>query len=46
VLRARLGHVGPVKAENFWTGERETLDSEFITKRLEGRSAILFDIIG
>lgn len=44
VLRARLGHVGPVKAENFWTGERETLDGEFITRRLEGRSAVLLEV--
>ena len=33
-----------VTVENFWTGERETLDGEFITKRLESRSAILWDI--
>jgi hypothetical protein len=42
--RSRLGHAGPVKIENFWTGERETLDGEFITKRLDGRSALLFDV--
>jgi hypothetical protein len=45
VRRARLGHTSPVKGENFWTGERETLDGEFITQRLEGRSALLFDIL-
>jgi hypothetical protein len=44
VLRKRLGHTAPVKGENFWTGERETFDGEFITKRLEGRSAVLFDV--
>ena len=27
-------------------GGRETFDGEFITKRLEGRSSLLFDIIG
>jgi hypothetical protein len=45
VRRARLGHTGAVTAEDFWTGERETLDGEFITQRLEGRSALLFDIL-
>jgi hypothetical protein len=44
VLRARLGYTGPVTAENFWTGERETLDGEFITRRLEGRSAVLLEV--
>ena len=45
VPRARLGHAGAVVAENFWTGERETLKGEFISKRLEGRSAALWDIL-
>lgn len=44
VLRSRLGHTGPVKAENFWTGERETLDGEFVSRRLDGRSAVLLDV--
>jgi hypothetical protein len=44
VRRSRLGHTGSVKGENFWTGERETFDGEFISKRLAGRSAVLFDI--
>jgi hypothetical protein len=45
VLRSRLGHSGPVMAENFWTSERETLDGEFISKRLEMRSARLYDVL-
>lgn len=45
VLRSRLGQTGPVTAENFWTGERATWDSEFLSQRLEGRSAQLYDII-
>jgi hypothetical protein len=44
VLRSRLGHTGPVKVENFWTGERESLGGEFISLRLEGRSAHLVDV--
>jgi hypothetical protein len=44
VRRARLGHTGPAEAENFWTGECETFEGEFITKRLDGRSAVLFDV--
>jgi hypothetical protein len=32
------------KAENFWTGERETLDGEFLARRLGPRSALLYDI--
>jgi hypothetical protein len=46
VPRARLGHECPVEVENFWTGERETFSGEFISKRLEGRSAVLFDVAG
>jgi hypothetical protein len=45
VSRARLGQDGPVVAEDFWTGERETFDGEFVTKRIEGRSAMLWDIL-
>jgi len=44
VLRSRLGHDGPVKAENFWTGETINFNGEFITQRLGGRSAVLWDI--
>lgn len=46
VRRARLGHSGPVQAEDFWTGERATMDGEFISQRLEGRSARLYDVMG
>ena len=45
ISRKRLGHAGPVRAENFWTGEREILDGEFLSRRLEGRSALLYDIL-
>jgi hypothetical protein len=45
VRRARLGHTGPVKTENFWTGERETFEGEFISQRLEMRSARLYDVL-
>lgn len=44
VPRARLGHTGPVAAENCWTGERERWKDEFISRRLEARSALLDDI--
>ena len=44
VLRSRLGHDGPVAVENAWTGERETLDGEFFGRRLDGRSAELYDV--
>jgi hypothetical protein len=46
VRRDRLGHTGPVHVENFWTGERETFDGEFISQRLDGRSARLYEVIG
>ncbi len=46
VPRARLGHSSPVKAENFWSGEKEDFSGEFILKKLEARSAILFDVMG
>jgi hypothetical protein len=46
VRRTRLGHGGPVQAEDFWTGERATFDGEFISQRLEGRSACLYDVMG
>jgi hypothetical protein len=44
VLRRRLGHTGPVQAEDFWTGEQETLTDDFITRRLAPRSAVLLDV--
>jgi hypothetical protein len=44
VLRSRLGQTGPVAAEDFWTGTRETLDGEFLSRRLGPRSALLLDI--
>ncbi len=44
VPRRRLGHDGPVDAVNFWTGQRQRLDDEFITRTLAGRSALLYDI--
>ncbi len=44
VPRHRLGHDGTVAAENFWTGEREDFAGDFVCKRLEPRSAVLFDI--
>lgn len=44
VLRSRLGHTGPVAVEDFWTGARETLDGEFLTRRLDPRSALLLDV--
>jgi len=45
VRRSDLGHTAACHGENFWTGEREAFEGEFITKRLDGRSALLFDII-
>ncbi|MEI6521540.1 MAG: hypothetical protein WCO98_16115, partial [bacterium] len=45
VYRENIGQIHPVEAENFWTGERELLDGDFISKRLEGRSALLLDVI-
>jgi hypothetical protein len=44
VPRAHLGQQGPVEVENFWTGECERWDGEFLSRRLEGRSALLLDI--
>lgn len=44
VKRFGLGHKGPVEAENFWTEEHETFNGEFITKRLNPRSAKLYDV--
>jgi hypothetical protein len=46
VRRSHFGHAEPVQAEDFWTGERLTLDGEFVTRRLEARSAVLFDVLG
>lgn len=45
VSRAKLGQQGPVRAVNFWTDEEETFADEFLSKRLEGRSALLYDIL-
>ncbi len=45
VRRERLGHDGPVTVENFWTGDRETWDEEFLTLRLDARSTMLFDVM-
>ncbi|MDD5705480.1 MAG: alpha-galactosidase, partial [Kiritimatiellae bacterium] len=44
VRRHRLGHAGPARAVNFWTGEEEEFNGEFLCKRLEGRSALLYDV--
>jgi hypothetical protein len=45
VRRARLGHTAPVRSANFWTGELENLDGEFLTATLDKRSALLLDIL-
>lgn len=45
VNRARLGHNVPVSVENFWTGERTVWSGEFLCERLEGRSAVLYDVL-
>jgi hypothetical protein len=45
VSRRALGHAGPVKAVNFWTGEAETFGDAFICRELAGRSARLYDIL-
>ena len=45
VPRASLGHSGPVTAENFWTGEREIWDGEFVTQRLAPHAAALYDVL-
>lgn len=44
VRREDLGHNSPVLAEDFWTEEQETWADEFVVKRLDARSALLFDI--
>lgn len=44
VLRKRLGHEGPVTAENFWTGEKMVMEGEFLTQALRPRSAALWEI--
>ena len=44
VARSRLGHTKPVRAEDFWTGKKETFKDEFIQKCLPPRTAILWDI--
>ena len=44
IRRCLLGHVGPVQAVNFWTEETETFADEFLVKRLEPRSALLYDV--
>jgi len=45
VARKRLGHAGAVRAVDFWTEEQQTLDGEFFTRTLEGRSAMLLDVL-
>jgi len=45
VARGALGHDGPVEVEDFWTGRRETWDGEFVSHRLDPRSARLFDVL-
>lgn len=45
VRRDRLGHRSGVRAVNFWTEEAEVFEGEFFSKRLEGRSALLYDIM-
>lgn len=42
---AHLGHTAPMRGENFWTGEREIFEDDFITRPLAGRSALLWDIL-
>lgn len=44
VRRSALGHDGPVAAQDFWSGEDEAFADEFIGKRLDARSALLYDI--
>jgi hypothetical protein len=41
--REKLGQKGPVQVINFWTGEEELFWDEFIVKRLEGHTALLYD---
>ncbi|MFP4027972.1 MAG: alpha-galactosidase [Candidatus Brocadiia bacterium] len=45
VKRSKLGQEKLVEAENFWTEGRERFDEEFITKRLDPRSAVLYDVL-
>lgn len=45
IRRECLGQSAPVQVENFWTGERETFAEEFISVRLEKRSALLYDVL-
>lgn len=45
VRRSRLGQAGPAAAVNFLNGEHEVFDVEFISKRLNARSAILWDVL-
>jgi hypothetical protein len=45
VRRAALGHEAAVEVEDFWSGERERLDEEFLVRRLEPRNAALLDVL-
>ena len=47
VRRADMGHEISDTAivENFWTGERQQWNSEFVTRRLDGHSAELWDVL-
>ena len=45
VRRADLGQEEAVVVEDFWTGRRTRWDDEFVTIRLDGRSAELWDVL-
>lgn len=45
VLRSRLGHDGPVQLRNFWTDQTQPCDAEFLSLRLDARSAVLLDVL-
>ena len=45
VRRSALGHPGPVEAVDFWSEAKESFTDEFIVKRLEARSALLWDVL-
>lgn len=44
VKHSDLGHIGNVTAENFWTGDIENFNKDFIIKELQPRSALLYDV--
>jgi len=46
VRRDTLGQTDPVQVVDFWTETEETWTDEFVSKRLDGRSAVLFDVLG